>query len=268
MLRKRILTAAVLAPLAIAAVLLLPLVPFAVLMGLVALAAAWEWAGLAGHDSRRGRAASVVLIAACLGLLWVFPGAWDAALLTVVVFWVGVAGMVLTWPGALAAVRSSPFALAMSLPALGGAWLAMVALKSQPEGGWVIVWALALVAIADSGAYFAGRRFGRRKLAPNVSPGKTWEGLAGGAVLGVVWGLGAASWLPGGIWLWLVACVAGIIAAVFGDLFESALKRARGVKDSGALLPGHGGVLDRLDASLAALPVVAVVVGALERPVV
>lgn len=268
MLRARILTAAVLAPLAIAAVLLLPLVPFAVLMGLVALAAAWEWAGLAGLDSRQGRAAGVVLTALLLGLLWALPGVWDWALQAVVVVWMGIAGMVLTWPRTLSAVRSSAFALAMSLPVLGGAWLAVVALKSQPEGGWMIVWALALVAIADSGAYFAGRRFGRRRLAPKVSPGKTWEGLAGGVALGIVWGLGAAPWLPGGIWLWLVACVAGIIAAVFGDLFESALKRARGVKDSGALLPGHGGVLDRLDASLAALPVVAVVVGVLGKPVI
>ena len=268
MLRARILTAAVLAPLAIAAVLLLPLVPFAVLMGLVASAAAWEWAGLAGLPSRQGRTASVVLTSLLLGLLWVFPGVWSWALQATVAFWVCIAGVVLTWPRGLPAVRSPAVALAMSLPVLGGAWLAMVALKSEPGGSWIVVWALALVAIADSGAYFAGRRFGRRKLAPNVSPGKTWEGLAGGAALGVVWGLGAAPWLPGGIWLWLVACVAGIIAAVFGDLFESALKRARGVKDSGALLPGHGGVLDRLDASLATLPVVAVVVGAMETPVV
>ncbi len=268
MLRARILTAAVLAPLALAAVLLLPLVPFAALMGLVALAAAWEWAALAGLDSRQGRAAGVGLIAVAMALLWLFPGAWDAALAVAVTFWIGVAAMILTWPRALPVVRSSPFALAMSLPALAGAWLALVMLKSQPDGGWMIVWALALVAIADSGAYFAGRRFGHRRLAPNVSPGKTWEGLAGGAAAGIVWGLGASPWLPGGIWLWLVACIAGIIAAVFGDLFESALKRACGVKDSGALLPGHGGVLDRLDALLAALPVLAVVVGALERAVV
>ncbi len=267
MLRTRILTAAVLAPLAIAAVLLLPLVPFAVLMGLVALAAAWEWSALAGLDARQGRAGGAALTAASLVVLWMFPGVWDAALLVVVAFWVGVAGMVLTWPRALDKVRSAPFSLAMSVPALAGAWLAMVLLKAQPDGGWIIVWTLALVAIADSGAYFAGRQFGRRRLAPKVSPGKTWEGLAGGALAGMVWSLAAALWLPGGAWLWLVAGIVGIIAAVFGDLFESALKRARGVKDSGALLPGHGGVLDRLDASLAALPVVALVVlAALERP--
>ena len=267
-LRTRILTAAVLAPLAIAAVLLLPPLPFAVLMGLVALAAAWEWAALAGLDSRQGRTGGVALIATCLVLLWLFPSAWSAALAVATAFWLGVALMILTWPWPLPAVRSAPFALAMSVPGLAGAWLAIMLLKSLPDGGWIIVWTLALVAIADSGAYFAGRRFGRRRLAPQVSPGKTWEGLAGGAVAGIVWGLAGLLWLPGAGWLWLVACVVGIIAAVFGDLFESALKRARGVKDSGALLPGHGGVLDRLDASLAALPVVAVVVlAALERPV-
>ena len=109
MLRARILTAAVLAPLAIAAVLLLPPVPFAVLMGLVALAAAWEWAALAGLDSRRGRAGGVALTAASLVLLWMLPGLRGAALLVVVAFWVGVSGMVLTWPRALAMVRSAPF---------------------------------------------------------------------------------------------------------------------------------------------------------------
>ena len=260
MLRTRLLTAAVLAPLAIAAVLLLPLAPLAVLMALIALLAAWEWAGLAGLASRQARAAAVALIAAALALLWTFPNARDVALGVAVAAWVFMAGVTLTWPRALQAMRSTPLALALSVPALAGAWLAVVVLKSLPEGGWIVVWVLALVAIADSGAYFAGRRFGRRRLAPAVSPGKTWEGLVGGAVAGLAWGLGAAAWLPGDAWLWLVASIVGIIAAVFGDLFESALKRARGVKDSGALLPGHGGVLDRLDASLAALPVVACIV--------
>ena len=133
-LRTRILTAAVLAPLATAAVLLLPLVPFAVLMGLVALAAAWEWSALAGLDARQGRAGGVALVAASLVLLWVFPGVRDAALAVVMAFWMVVGGMILTWPRALAMVRSAPFALGMSVPALAGAWLAMVLLKAQPDG--------------------------------------------------------------------------------------------------------------------------------------
>lgn len=262
MLRARLLTAAVLAPLAVAAVLLLPAPAFALLMWLIVLLAAWEWAALAGIESAAGRAAYAGLLSLVLAALW-FGHAWRGpALATAAATWAAAAVAVATWPRAMPALRSMPIAAALGVPVLGGAWLALVALSETALGGRVIVWTLVLVWLADSAAYFSGRRFGRRKLAPAVSPGKTWEGLAGGAAAALAWGLGSAFWLPGQPLDWLIPCLAAFVAAVFGDLFESALKRARDVKDSGTLLPGHGGVLDRLDASLAALPVVAVLVAA------
>ena len=106
--------------------------------------------------------------------------------------------------------------------------------------------------MADIGAYFAGRRYGKRKLAPQVSPNKTWEGLLGGAAATLAWGAAAA--IAFGAWLWLCAAVLVAVAAVFGDLFESVLKRTRGVAESGGILPGHGGLLDRADSVLAAAP--------------
>ena len=121
-------------------------------------------------------------------------------------------------------------------------------------------WLLAAVALADTGAYFTGRAFGRRKLAPAVSPGKTVEGAVGGAVAVLAWSVCAAALFDGAITRWLLLGVAVFAAAVVGDLFESTLKRVRGVKDSGGILPGHGGILDRIDSVLPAAPVFALLV--------
>jgi len=127
-----------------------------------------------------------------------------------------------------------------------------------PQGGWMLMYLLTLVWVADIGAYFAGRKFGKHKLAPSISPGKTWQGVAGGLVLNVLWisivyqlsdgwGLGFGYFL-------MLGLVTSMISVV-GDLYESILKREAGQKDSGVLLPGHGGVLDRLDSIIAAAPV-------------
>ena len=121
-----------------------------------------------------------------------------------------------------------------------------------------IIWAFAVAWSVDTGAYFAGRALGRYKLAPRLSPGKTWEGVAGGICAGLAVGLGLAWALDlGSLAEWGVVAVSLSIVAVFGDLFESAVKRAFGTKDSGALLPGHGGVLDRVDSTIAVVPVFA-----------
>jgi len=127
-----------------------------------------------------------------------------------------------------------------------------------PAGGWILLYTLTLTWVADIGAYFAGKRFGRYKLAPGISPGKTREGVVGGVVCNLIW-MFIVFWLSGG-WgmeLWQFICI-GLCASlisVVGDLYESILKREAGVKDSGTLLPGHGGVLDRIDGVIAATPV-------------
>jgi phosphatidate cytidylyltransferase len=141
-------------------------------------------------------------------------------------------------------------------------WLALVRLQAEP---WILLAVLGVVWVADSAAYFAGRTFGRRKLAPSISPGKTWEGVAGAAIAvavyyalvwyfgfrGMTFGIGLAAAL-------LVTCLLPL--SILGDLFESWIKRQAGVKDSGTLLPGHGGVLDRIDALTSTLPLAALVV--------
>ena len=125
-------------------------------------------------------------------------------------------------------------------------------------GGWVLLFVFTLVWVADIGAYFCGRRFGKRKLAPEISPGKTWEGVFGAIVATLVWMLAvygfAAEWRPV-LLLFVATGVATVLVSIVGDLFESVLKREAGVKDSGTILPGHGGVLDRIDSIIAAAPV-------------
>jgi phosphatidate cytidylyltransferase len=142
---------------------------------------------------------------------------------------------------------------------LGAFWLGLVWLKSEESADLLLTWLMLLVWGADIGAYFAGRAFGRRKLAPNVSPGKTWAGVYGGMLTSVIISLVIAYFylpehsLKG--WIWLLVLSSAVIAvSVMGDLFESLLKRNRGIKDSSSLLPGHGGVLDRIDSLCAATP--------------
>ena len=157
--------------------------------------------------------------------------------------------------------------------ALTGAWVALVALQARSP--WLVLAAMAVVWIADTAAYFAGRAFGRHKLAPRVSPGKTWEGVYGALAAVAVYALalvpladaagrsGPVS--PMAVGVWVVFALALVALSVEGDLFESLLKRNADVKDSGRLLPGHGGVLDRIDALLAAMPAAALLAHAYLR---
>ena len=139
---------------------------------------------------------------------------------------------------------------------------ALAALHARPGGPALVMTLLAVVWAADSGAWLAGRRFGRTRLAPRVSPGKTWEGVAGGLLAGAAAGAAAAWWFPLTSWVLLLAAVLAAGASVVGDLYESLCKRRAGVKDSGRLLPGHGGLLDRIDGLTAAAPVYAVAASA------
>jgi phosphatidate cytidylyltransferase len=146
-----------------------------------------------------------------------------------------------------------------------GGWMALVELQSRSP--WLVLAAMAIVWIADTAAYFSGRAFGRRKLAPEISPGKTWEGVYGALaavalytflLLTLAAPAGLANALDASVIAASIACALMITGiSVIGDLFESLMKRHAGVKDSGNLLPGHGGVLDRIDALLAAMPLAA-----------
>jgi phosphatidate cytidylyltransferase len=262
LLRARVITALIFAPTVIAALYLLPLGAYAVFFWLIAAAGAYEWAGLAGVRQVPVRLGYLVLLALLAWVTWQFPGHWPAVLWLGAAFW-GLASLaVLAYPHAgwlsLHPLLTVPAGLVVAL----SAWLALVVVRDQPGGATWMLWMFFLVWGADIGAYFAGRRFGRHKLAPLVSPGKTWEGLLGGAAFSLV--VAFAMLAPMGalsvVWLPVIALLVAV--SVFGDLFESIRKRRRGVKDSGALLPGHGGMLDRIDSVLAVLPVFALVLSA------
>lgn len=271
MLRTRILTALVLVPLVLAALFLLPPRAWGAATLAVIGVAAYEWARLTGFASSRWAAVvggalvagAVLLFSPLAGFARGWPAPWVGAVCGVAaLFWllVAPAWVLRRWP----TQRRLPM-LVVGWLVLLGAWVALVELQARSP--WLVLAAMAIVWIADTAAYFAGRAFGRRKLAPLVSPGKTWEGVYGAWAAVALYALalvpyaGAAGFRPPvtpaaiAAWVAFVLLVASV--SVVGDLFESLLKRHAGVKDSGALLPGHGGVLDRTDALLAAMPVVA-----------
>ncbi len=262
MLRTRIITALVLLPLILGAIYLLPLTGFAVVFWLIAAAAAWEWAALAGIRTPLARAGYLLVLAALCAAVWVVPAVASAVLYAGTLFWIGAVIVVLAYPGS-GGWLSRPVLMAAGWLVTLAAWSALVVIRSGTDGAHWVLWLMLLVWGADIGAYFAGRRFGRRKLAPQVSPGKTWEGALGGAALALLV-TGLVLWLMGywAIW-WLPVILVLAAVSVFGDLFESVLKRHAGVKDSGALLPGHGGALDRVDSLLAVLPLFALIVSGL-----
>lgn len=273
MLKQRILTAVVLLAILLPALFYPSPVPFAAVTLVLIAAAAWEWGRLNGL----GQAGALLLAVACLllcggswqaglieqrlpllwsiaGAAWVLAGAW--------LLRVGVAG----WPRIARPVR-----IVFGVLALWVAWLAIA--QARAIGINFLLSVLVLVWVADVFAYFAGRTFGlkftKRKLAPAISPGKSWEGVWGGMLgvvaLGICWVVAdarLAAQVPSfytrlafqGWWLLLIAVVFMAAMSVVGDLVESLIKRSAGAKDSSNLLPGHGGVLDRVDALLPTLP--------------
>lgn len=271
MTRLRVLAALIMAPLAIAAVLLLSTPWMVAVAAVVLLAGLWEWLRLIGIDDALGR--GVLLLANLLLMVALVWGSTTDPTGSLVLFKLISALGVVWWLAVLLWLRHPGFAaradgrsriikLVAATFTLLPAWCALAIIHAgQPHGHRWLLLALLIVWTADSGAYFAGRRFGRRKLSPAISPNKTIEGLVGGALTAIVVALALAplagaglSQLPG------VAVVAALTVgfSVIGDLLESLLKRHAGVKDSGNTIPGHGGVLDRIDSILAALPVFAV----------
>jgi phosphatidate cytidylyltransferase len=266
-LATRIATGIVLIAGILAALLLLPTLAFGAIVLLIVLVAASEWAKLIGL-AKGARVGFVIAVLAAGGaLLWWgavrgFDPAVELACGAATLFWlaVGVPSVLRNWqPGSLLVRAVSAFVM------LEGAFVAIVALQARSP--WLALAAMAIVWLADTAAYFAGRRFGRRKLAPQISPGKTWEGVCGAFVAVGVYALlllplarragYAGAFTAGAIIGWIVFANALAALSVVGDLHAALLTRRAGVKDSGAILPAHGGVLDRTDALLAAMPPVA-----------
>ncbi|KPN20808.1 phosphatidate cytidylyltransferase [Luteimonas terrae] len=271
MTRTRVIAALLMAPTAIAAVLLLNTPWMAAVSAIIFLAALWEWLRLTDIEDTLARTALLALnLLLMVAIVWASATGGGSLVLLKILAMVGVAWWLLAtlWLrhydfASDHDTKARVFKLAAGTLAVIPAWAALCVIHAGENGEhgnrWLLL-ALAIVWATDTGAYFAGRKFGKRKLAPRISPNKTVEGLAGGVAAGVLVAVAfaplagaTAAQLP----LVALVAMATVLASVVGDLFESLLKRHVGAKDSGTLIPGHGGVLDRLDSVLAALPVFA-----------
>jgi phosphatidate cytidylyltransferase len=247
-----LITALVLAAGLLLALFALPPMAASLVFSVLILIGAWEWSALAGFPETAGRviyAGAALLIGVAL---WFFVrpetgltaiAAIDVAVWVVGLFWI------------LRSPESVPrsFALLSGLIVLPFAWWLITELLAG-RGPWWVLLLIVVVAAADIGAFFSGRAFGRVKLAPRVSPGKSWEGVVGGVLGAAIVGAIAGAWLELSITRMVLLTVSIAAISVVGDLTLSMLKRRAGVKDSGTIFPGHGGVLDRVDSLLAALP--------------
>lgn len=262
MLRTRIITAAIAVPLAVAGIIWLPTAALAVLFGALLAIGAWEWSGLMVLSSKAARGLFVAICGCIFAVCW-YPG-WRAQIVDLVlplaVIWWGLAiVLIIRFPRAWDVSTGWPgFGALLGLLTLAASFTALVDLHAWSRGIFLVLFLFVLIWAADTGAYFAGKAWGRTKLAPRVSPGKTREGACGGIGLALLAAaLGGWAFGMGGI-QWLVfVLLGGVTAAVsiIGDLTISMFKRQAGVKDSGNIFPGHGGVLDRLDSVFAAAPV-------------
>lgn len=253
--RKRVLTAAVLVAVLLAVLLWLPARATVGALTIVVLAGAWEWSAFLRLTQTWHRALYVAAVAATLPIVWFFTRDEDGLKLVLqiaVIWWVVALGWVVFAPRLV----SSWAAGIAGVLALVPAWLALSRLRLDfPDGAEWVLFALVLVQVADIGAFFVGRRFGRRRLAPNVSPGKTWEGVIGGVVASAIVAVIGGAYFGAPLLLFLPLCFAAVAFSIVGDLTESLLKRFAGLKDSGRLFPGHGGVMDRIDSVTGAAPV-------------
>ena len=266
MLKKRIITAVCIFAVFLISLFSLPEVYFDIFIGIVLLVCAWEWANLSGFQPYKQRIIYCVLFGALMLSLvpyldmftgeqldqekaksiFLLSGLWW----TVALLWVQ------GYPSSAVLWGNRWLRAAIGMLVLIPSGLSLVFLYQQPQGVWLIILVVAIVATADIGAYFSGRAFGRHKLAKNVSPGKSWEGVWGGLLCCAILALGVAAFTDFSVWLTVLAIVLPTaMVSVLGDLLESMIKRHRGIKDSGRILPGHGGVMDRIDGLTAAAPI-------------
>ncbi len=268
MLKQRLMTAAVLIPLVVWGILGLPTSYLSLVLALFIVQGAWEWTGFMQLKVIWQRVLYVAVVMLSLACIWFFQQDsflagtntdWLALPILSLFWWLLATVWVLSYPRTVQRWSSRAVLVLIGLLVLLPTWLAVVGLHASGEQGPLLVmYLLSLVWVADSGAYFGGRAWGKHKLAPAVSPGKTREGVGSAVAISTVYAIAAAQvlGLPGNLWpVFVVLSLVTVVFSVLGDLTESMFKRHAGIKDSGTLLPGHGGVLDRIDSVTAAAPV-------------
>ena len=248
MLKTRVLTSVI--SLLLLGVILFVIPPRAteVVIGLLILAGAWEWSGFFGVKSSAVRALYVFLIAVLCAVPYLVADAAVIVLQIAFVWWI----VAFVWAMFFPTPIPAPVRWVCGVLVLVPLFTALVMLFQ--DGPLYLLFALLIVWAADAGAYFAGKRFGRVKLAPSISPGKTWEGVIGGLTVVIVLAFSVGQWAEVSIAVLVPFCLAVAGLSIVGDLTVSMFKRTAGVKDSGTLFPGHGGVLDRVDSVAAAAP--------------
>ena len=268
MLKTRIITALILAPIAIGGIFFLPPLGFALFTGAIIAVGAWEWANMSGLTTPVARVVYALMVAAVLYGLLNVPA---VAVLWLALFWWLLSFLLVrNYPDGSERWGGVPARALMGLLVLVPAWVGLNHLRT---GGFqfgdsannllLILYVFCVVWVADIGAYFAGRAFGKAKLAPRVSPGKSWAGVWGGLVAVAIFAIIISVLASASTMQLLLLVVASLITgavSVLGDLLESMLKRFRGIKDSSQLLPGHGGIMDRIDSLTAAIPVFALMI--------
>ena len=266
MFKQRVITAVILGVAFLSLLLNLSSLHFALVIGVLVVVAGWEWTGLMKINTASGKAGylllltlSLILASSWLGLFDRFDQSRAEQILQVAVaLWAVIFLWVQGYPSSAILWSSRPVMGLLGILLLTFTWVAVTSILYHGAGQWMLLLAIVVVALADVGGYVVGNLWGKHKLAPVVSPGKTWEGFAGGIFLQLLFILGLALLLPDvAIKDLCVLIIPVALYSVLGDLFESMLKRNRGVKDSSQLLPGHGGVLDRIDGFMAALPLFA-----------
>lgn len=263
MLKQRLWTAAILIPVVMLSILYLPTAILQWLIAITIVLAAIEWFGIIGLSSRLAMTTGIVTLIITISLMLLLP--MNLLLIIPLIVW-GVILLLVSkfahraMPTCLQSLLMKPYyALAIASFVLALFWHCAVILHhSSSLGPKQLLFVMVLVWLADTGGYFAGKRWGKTALAKAISPNKTWEGVAGALVLGTIWTVIAYfTGLSGEVNLlqWSILSLSALLISIVGDLFESLFKRCHNVKDSGNLLPGHGGMLDRIDSLIAAVPV-------------
>lgn len=273
MLIQRLLAALVLIPIVIAGLFFLSISNFAIVMLVIFALSSWEWAQFLHFTTKRSKSIFTILLTTLAAIIYYLPSyvylpinIFEIILLSSIAWWSVALVLVLSYPKSVKLWGTSFFnKLLFAFFTLVPFFIAMIQLRqinyglNSYEGAYWLLYILVLVWATDSGAYFAGRLWGKHKLAPSVSPGKTIEGLMGGVASSIIIGLLVyySHFFNAPFYPFMISSVVAIFASVLGDLTESMFKREANIKDSGHLIPGHGGILDRTDSLTAAMPIFA-----------